>query len=288
MADRKRQGDQRSTDDILREMEELSKSIDSTISDISPAPRDQTEQASAPRRGSGGAMKSLLNFFVSVEPEEGAAATEAIPDAPESSPAATAPPAMAKGPRVADLVAGEEHPTFAPPAHDEAGVDLSAKPLEEIYVEAGLGDSPCSVDELAKLLENPAVASQPMSIKVVAVNLALSAKGVGTDVPIADAVRRDRALDAYQEMLDARARAAEERNAAQIQQLTAEAEEYLKRKQVEMEALRAETAEAKRQAVDFALRREAEEKRLAELVSPFLEGKPSPVTVGGQHGKKKA
>lgn len=283
MADRKRQGDQRSTDDILREMEELSKSIDSTISDISTEPRGEASRAAASKQG-GGAMKSLLSFFVSVEPEEGAAATEATPDAPENSPTATATPATAKGPRVADLVAGEERPAFAPPAHDEGG-DLSAKPLEEIYVEAGLGDSPCSVDELAKLLENPAVASQPMSIKVVAVNLALSAKGVGTDVPIADAVRRDRALDAYQEMLDARARAAEERNAAQIQQLTAEAEEYLKRKQIEMEALRAETAEAKRQAVDFALRREAEEKRLAELVSPFLEGKPSPVTIGGQHGE---
>ena len=80
--------------------------------------------------------------------------------------------------------------------------------------------------------------------------------------------------------------AAEERNAARIQELTREAEEYLKRKQAEMEALRAETAEAKRQSVDFALRREAEEKRLAELISPFLEGKPSPVTMGRQGGEK--
>ena len=126
-----------------------------------------------------------------------------------------------------------------------------------------------------------------MSVKVVAVDLALSAKCVGLDVPIADAVRRDRALDAFQEMLDERARAAEERNAARIQQLTKEAEEYLKRKQEEMEALRAETAEAKRQTADFALRREAEEKRLAELISPFLEGKPSPLTVGTRGVDKK-
>jgi hypothetical protein len=107
------------------------------------------------------------------------------------------------------------------------------------------------------------------------------------DVPIADAVRRDRALDAFQELLDERARAAEERNTEGIQQLTREAEEYLKRKQEEMDALRAEIVEAKRQSADFALRREVEEKRLAELISPFLEGKPSPVTVGGQGGEKK-
>jgi hypothetical protein len=285
MPNRKRTNDSRSTEEILREMNELSQSIDSSIADISGAAREQSAQPASPRRG-GGAMKSLLNFFVSVEPGEDEPRPGAeTPAAPEGSPAAAA-ARPAAGPRVADLVAGEKPPTFER-FDTEAGDDLSAKTLEEIYAEAGLGDSQCSVDELAKLLENPSLANHPMSVKVVAVNLALSAKGVGLDVPISDAVRRDRALDAFQSMLDQRARAAEERNAARIQQLTKEAEEYLKRKQQEMEALRAETAEAKRQTADFALRREAEEKRLAELISPFLEGKPSPVTLGTPDGEKK-
>jgi hypothetical protein len=286
MANRKRPEDNRSTEDILREMNELTQSIDSSIADISSQPQQQQQQQQTATHKRGGAMKSLLNFFVSVEPSEDESQTEATPathagrDAPQE---AAAPPTT--GMRVADLVAGEKPPTFEQ-FDAEGGGDLAAKPLEEIYVEAGLGDSQCSVDELAKLLENPALNNHPMSIKVVAVNLALSAKGVGTEVPIADAVRRDRALDAYQEMLDERAHAAEERNSAEIQQLTREAEEYLKRKQEEMEALRAEVAEAKRQSADFALRRELEEKRLAELISPFLEGKPSPVTVGTQADKK--
>lgn len=278
MADRKRRDDQRSTEDILREMEELSQSINSTVSNISGGQAPEASPAAPRKRG---AMKSLLNFFVSVEPEGGQAEGPESIAAPEGGPPAEA----AKGPRVADLVADEEPPRFEQPAGG-AGEDLSTKPLEEIYSEAGLGDTQCSADELAKLMENSAIASQPMSVKVVAVNLALSAKGVAADVPIADAVRRDRALDAYQQMLDERARSAEERTAAQIQELTREAEEYLKRKQAEMEALRAETAEAKRQSVDFALRREAEEKRLAELISPFLHGKTSPVTIGNQGGEK--
>ena len=281
MANRKRPEDNRSTEDILREMNELTQSIDSSIADISSEPQREPAQQATQKRG-GGAMKSLLNFFVSVEPSEDVSQTEATPAANAGNAQEAAPaPAM----RVADLVAGERHPTFEQ-FDSEAGGDLAAKPLEEIYVEAGVGDSPCSVDELAKLLENPALNNHPMSIKVVAVNLALSAKGVGPDVPIADAVRRDRALDAYQTMLDERARAAEERNSAEVQRLTREAEEYLKRKQEEMEALRAETAEAKRQSADFARRRETEEKRLAELISPFLEGKPSPVTVGPQGSGK--
>jgi hypothetical protein len=121
-----------------------------------------------------------------------------------------------------------------------------------------------------------------MNVKIIAVNLALSAKGISHEAPIADAVRRDRALDAYQLLLADLAHTAEQRNLAKIQQLTQETEEFLKRKQAEMETLRAEIAEAKRQAMDFSLRREAEEKRLANLISPFLEGKPNPVTVGYQ------
>jgi TRAP-type C4-dicarboxylate transport system substrate-binding protein len=139
--------------------------------------------------------------------------------------------------------------------------------------------------KLGKLLDNPTVADQPLNVKVVAVNLTLSAKGVGPDVPIADAVRRDRALDAYQEMLYLHAATAEQRNAARIQQITQETEEYLKRKQTEIETLRGETAEARRQSMDFSVRRETEERRLANLISPFLEGGPNPVTVGNKPGE---
>jgi hypothetical protein len=47
-----------------------------------------------------------------------------------------------------------------------------------------------------------------------------------------------------------------------------------------MDALKAEVAEAKKQSVEFAIRREIEEKRMADLITPFLEGKPNPVSVG--------
>jgi hypothetical protein len=88
-------------------------------------------------------------------------------------------------------------------------------------------------------------------------------------------------------MLEARAQQTAERNAKRIQELTTEVEEYLKRKQQEMDALKAETNRVREQCAVFAARREAEEKRLAELVSPFLEGKPNPVTIGGKQPPEK-
>lgn len=260
MPNQKQPSQPRSTEEILREMEEMARESGSD----------------KPVKSSGGGLKSFLDFFVKVVPEEPEVEPSAGAPKPKSA-AAHSKQEPGAGPRVSDLVAGEPAPKFTPP---QTGADLASKPFDEIYREAGITGSPGSVDELATLMENPAVASQPLSVKIIAVNLALSAKGINHEAPIADAVRRDRALDAFQAMLDERAGDAEQRNLAKIQQLTLETEEYLKRKQAEMEALRQEIAEAKRQSLDFSARREVEEKRLANLIAPFLEGKPNPVTVG--------
>lgn len=254
----------RSSDEILREMEAMN--------------RDNDSQSPRTEASSGGGLKAFLDFFVKVVPDEGEAEgkASAIKSMPSGGTQAPVPTRQ----RVADLVAGEAAPKFVAPPTTAA--DLSQRPFGEIYREAGVSDSPCSVDELAKLMENPAVANHPLNIKVVAVNLALSAKGVSHEVPIADAVRRDRALDAYQQMLSERARQAELRNQQRIEQLTRETEEFLKQKQIEIESLRADVTEVKRQADNFSIRREVEEKRLAELIGPFLEGKANPVSVGSQ------
>jgi hypothetical protein len=269
MANKKQPSQPKSTEEILREMESMAQ-------DVRPGGPsfDQSGDKSGGAKSGGGGLKSLLDFFVKVVPEE----EEAPKPKPPAPNAPTPPPQRPDGPRVGDLVSGESAPKFAaPPA---GGGDLSQKPFTEIYREAGVADSPCSVDELAALMENPTVANQPLSVKIIAVNLALSAKGVGHDVPVADAVRRDRALDAFQSMLADRARSVEQSNLAKIQQLTQETEEYLKRKQAEMNALRTEISEANRQSLEFSLRRETEEKRLAALITPFLEGAENPVTIG--------
>ena len=282
MSDPKQPRRPKTTEEILAEMESMSSGVGGR------AP----EQASVPSEThskEGGALKSLLGFFVKVVPEEEEQQKQAAPPAKPQARGASpsAPPASPRtGARVSDLVSGEASPQFKAPS--AATGNLANRPFEQIYKEARLPDSPFTVDELGKLLENPTVASQPLAIKVVAVNLTLSAKGIGPDVPITDAVRRDRALDAYQQMLDKHAEAAEQRTAAKIEQITKETEEYLRRKQGEIEALRAETADARRESIDFSVRREAEEKRLAELISPFLEGTPNPVTVGNKPGEGQA
>ena len=258
----------KSTEEILREMESMTKDAES-----SAHVRGSAKQG-------GGAIKSLLDFFVKIESDETSNTDDVSSQTSGSRQAGPATGTAPRSQRVSDLVAGEPAPRFSAPQPKES--NLAGKPFDEIYREAGVADSPCTADDLARLMENPTVANQPLSVKVVAVNLTLSAKGIGIDAPISDAVRRDRALDAYQRMMTEHANATEQQNTAKIQKITQETEEYLKRKQVEMEALRSEIADAKRESLDFSQRRQAEEKRLADLISPFLEGKPNPVTIGDQ------
>ncbi|MBL8203962.1 MAG: hypothetical protein JNM09_07000 [Blastocatellia bacterium] len=256
----KPQSTPKSTEDILREMEEISDN-------------ETTAEASS----GGGALKSLLGFFVKVADDN-----EAPVPIKMSAPPPPSTPTPRVGPRVGDLIANEPAPKVAPPLAkpNVTSTNLAEEPFEEIYKAAGVPASQCSVDDLAKLMNNPTIANQPMAVKVVAVNLTLSAKNLTAEEPIADALRRDRALDAYQAMLAERVVTTEQRNSAKIQQISQEVEEYLKRKQAEMDALKAEVATVKTQSVEFAIRREIEEKRLADLVMPFLEGKPNPITVG--------
>jgi hypothetical protein len=280
MADTKRP---RTNEDILREMEEMSKGIEA--SDAGPV-----EQA----RTSGGALKSLLGFFIKVHGEdEPAGQTPAAAKTPQNVPAKSQPaggitpgkgattnvPAAAVTKRIGDLVADEPAPKFNQPKASQAG-DLSVKPFEEIYKEAGLAKAGSSVDELVGLMESPTVANHPLAVKVVAVSLALSAKGAKIEDYVTDAVRKDRALDAYQKMLSDRARDVEAKTKSETERIQKEVEEFLKKKQVEIEGLRANATEASRQAIEFSVRRQAEEQRLANAISPFLEGKQNPVTVG--------
>ena len=243
----------KTTDEILSEMQNVS----------------GAEANEKPDTGAGGALKSLLGFFVKDTPDE--------TEIPVAAKAPTTPPPTPR-PRVSELVPPTPAPKFTPaPA---SASNLADKPFDEIYREAGLQISPCSVDELANLLSNPTIAAQPLNIKVVAVSLTLSSKGLTVEAPIKDALRRDQILDAYQAMLTERVIATEQANAQRIENISKEVEEYLKKKQAEMDVLKAEIASSKKQAVEFSIRREIEEKRMADLISPFLEGKPNPVTVG--------
>jgi hypothetical protein len=179
---------------------------------------------------------------------------------------------------IADVAAHEPEPDFSAVAASHG--DLSTKDFAEIYAEAGIDESDFTVDKLAALLDDPTLKDQPMSTKTLVLKMALKAQNVSPETPVTDAVRRDRATDAYQKMLNQRASETETQNSAAIQQINEEVRAFLEQKNAEMDMLREETREMRRQAEAFAGRRLHEEQRLANLIVPLLEGKQNPVNVG--------
>ncbi|MFN7930533.1 MAG: hypothetical protein U0Y68_21935 [Blastocatellia bacterium] len=239
------------------------------------------EGAPTELRLGGGALKALQELFVKLLPgdAEVRANKTGKPASPPGTDATSAPSL-----RVGDLVADEPVPKFPlppPPTSPFAAIiDLANRPLDEIYRRAKLPPTSCSIDDLGKLMENPVLLNQPLNIKVVAVTVAFSAKGITAEEPVIDAMRRERVMEAYQSMLIERVATTEERNTAKIRQLMKELEEFTRRKQNEMNALKTEIAETKKQAAEFATRRDVEEKRMAELITPFLEEKPNTASFG--------
>lgn len=185
---------------------------------------------------------------------------------------------------------GEDAPSVLPEATEYTDVpefavpegthDLSQTPLATIYAEANVPASACNIDEFAEILESPDIAKQPLNFKVMAVPFALKMKGVDISVPLADAASRDAALDGYQLMLTKRAKQVREESEAKIAAINAELEALFAQKQAEIEELKNQAADAERQNLEFVQVRNAEEKRMADLIAPFLGGQVNPVTVG--------
>lgn len=247
------------------ELDKLLREVDSLTSSTPQAQETQeveeTHQPSPAKKGSS-FLDAVGGFFISKVDDE----TEQV-DTPPPSPNTVA--------EVAETI---PTPEFSTSGSD----DYSTRAFADIYREAGVDESTFTVDRLFTLLQDPSLKDQPLSTKTLVLKMALKAQNVEPTVPVTDAATRDRALDSYQKMLNTLAGQTETENSQKIQQINEEVKKYLEAKNAEMDALRTQTAEAKRQAETFAVRRAAEEQRLAEIIMPLLEGQPNPVSVGNK------
>lgn len=244
-------------DKLLREVDSLTGNAQAEI--------QQHEERPSPAKKDSSFLSSIGGFFISKVEDETVAPADVPPPTPNT---------------VESVAAAEPAPEFDAP-EDNAN-DLSATPFADIYSAAGINENDFTADKLAALLDDPTLKDQPMTTKTLVLKMALKAQNVTPETPVTDAVRRDRALDGYQKMLNSRASQADSQNMQLIQQINDEVKIYLEQKNVDIDALRTETQEMRRQADTFAARRLAEEQRLAALIVPLLEGKPNPVSVGNQ------
>jgi hypothetical protein len=221
--------------------------------------------------------KKWYSFFVVTDEPGEAAGQRTQPGVPGGGAPAVAPPPR----RVADVAqAASADPSFAGPI-------TTAVDLGEVYASAQIAAPPhgYTVLKVAEMLGSEHIAALPPDVKRKSVMVALDAAGVKVTDIVEDAVRRDRALDTFERVLqkhvdDARAEVAAEnaRLEDEINQRVAEL-----RARIDENARRV-TAE-EQELLAWQTRKQQEEATIAEAVSYFVS--ENPITASALPAKDK-
>ncbi len=196
--------------------------------------------------------------------------TEEPPAADRSGDAAAAAPP----PRTADA---------GPDSGAPIALDLPAQPgvdLAQVYDAAKIETPPhgYTVLKVARMLESEHLKALPGDVKRKSILVALDAAGVKVTEIVDDAVRRDRALDTYERVLQQHLEEREGETAAENQRL----EEEIARHAAELRAridANARTLDADRQEFRaWQQRKREEEAAIADAVSYFVSESPITTT----------
>jgi hypothetical protein len=209
--------------------------------------------------------KKWYNYFVVTSPAGEAGDTSATPGAPPQ--------------RVSDIVPGEAEPAFAGPVSTPTD-------LGEIYAAAQIG-TPAhgyTVLKVAEMLHSEHISALPSEVKQKSVLVALDAAGVKVAEIIDDAVRRDRALDTYERVLQKGLEALRAQKAAENQQLQDEINKRVAELKARVDQNEAELTAEQNNLLAWRVRKRQEEDRIAEAVGYFVT--ENPITTSGRPSDK--
>jgi hypothetical protein len=158
----------------------------------------------------------------------------------------------------------------------------AATDFAQVYAEAGL-ELPAhgyGIDKVAEMLENKRLATLAREVRATAVLTALEAAGVALADVIQDAVRRDRALDAFEAAKRGELDQLKTGNQARVVAVQQEIEAFLREKNAEIEALKKASDYAVEAFAQLETRKRREEERLRDIVCHFVEAADNPITTG--------
>jgi hypothetical protein len=149
-----------------------------------------------------------------------------------------------------------------------------------VFAEAGI-ELPLhgyGIDKVAEMLESKRLSTLGREVKATAVMAALEAAAVPLRDVIQDAVKRDKALDAFEAAKGREIQELHARTETRIEAIKTEIDAFLKERNGELEQLKAAEESANRSFLELQTRKRRDEDRLASLVGHFLEGGPSPIS----------
>jgi hypothetical protein len=183
-----------------------------------------------------------------------------------------------------------------PPEIDEKALAAAAPPLDDdedggtgipdfaaIYKAASIQDPPhgYTAHKVLEILSSPHFIHLDSKAKAAALAGFLQMNPTGpvpiTDV-VQDAVRRDQALDKFEDFLRTKLKARTEQAEKENARLQAEIDELVRRNREKMDANRRDLEKEEARLSQWQLSKKAEERRLFDAVSPFVEA--NPITTG--------
>jgi len=211
--------------------------------------------------------KKWYNYIVSVDEEN--------PSAPGSLNAQGAPVAGKSAAQsvaeIASTLAAE--PKFTTPVSDPTS-------FEQIYQAAEIPSAPqgYSILKISQMLESEHIRNQPSDVKKSSVLVALDAAGVDIKEVIQDAVRRDRALDTYERVQQRAADELESKKTKENADIQAQIDRFVTEQRAKIQANNDEVTREKTRFTGWRLKKQQEEKKIAEAVGYFVT--ENPITTG--------
>lgn len=151
-----------------------------------------------------------------------------------------------------------------------------------VYQEAGI-ELPLhgyGVDKVGEMLESKRLGTLSREVKAQAVMAALEAAQVSLRDVIQDAVRRDKALDAFEVAKQSELGGLKGQSEQRIQAIKDEIDVFLRQKNAEIEELKKAVESAGTALSQLKARKQQEEDRIHAVVAHFVESADNPITRG--------
>jgi hypothetical protein len=172
---------------------------------------------------------------------------------------------------IASAIAAE--PQFTTPVSDPTSFDEIYKAAEIPPPSKGY-----SILKVSEMLESAHIRNLPSDVKKSSVLVALDAAGVDVKDVIQDAIRRDRALDTYERVQQRAVQELEDRKSKENGDIQAQIDKYLTEQRAKIQANNDEVSREKQRFTGWRLKKQQEEKKIAEAVGYFVT--ENPITTG--------
>jgi hypothetical protein len=217
--------------------------------------------------------KKWYNYFVTIESTENQQPpmkAERKPDEPGRAAAQT----------VAEIAASVNREVkFTAPVEDPTS-------FNEIYAAAAIQPAAhgYTILKIADMLDSELIRSLPPEVKRRSILVALEAASVKITDIVEDAVKRDRALDTFERVQQKAVTELENKKTQENRKLQEEIDKLVAEKQARIQANSGEVAHAKERFKSWCARKQQEEKRIFDAVSPFVSENPITISGGADTG----